>query len=88
VDVQYAVVCEARANTKLNKMELIEAVAKLVPKPHSVDLKNPDKTILVQIVKVCPASVSHFISPIVQIATFHESSTENAILSLPSHDDN
>jgi tRNA acetyltransferase TAN1 len=71
VDVQYAVVCEARANTKLNKMELIEAVAKLVPKPHSVDLKNPDKTILVQIVKVCPASVSHFISPIVQIAAFH-----------------
>ncbi|KAH9541296.1 hypothetical protein CY35_14G055400 [Sphagnum magellanicum] len=52
---KYAVVCEARANTKLNKMELIEAVAKLVPKPHSVDLKNPDKTILVQIVKTACA---------------------------------
>lgn len=50
--MQFAVSIEARANTSLDKMELINAVAKIVPKPHSVDLKNPDKTILLQIVKV------------------------------------
>lgn len=43
---------EARANTSIDKMELINAVAKIVPQPHSVDLKNPQKTILMQIVKV------------------------------------
>jgi tRNA(Ser,Leu) C12 N-acetylase TAN1 len=45
-------VYEARANTSLDRMEIIKTVAKLVPEPHSVDLKNPDKTIIVQIVKV------------------------------------
>ena len=49
---QFAVVYEARANTSLDRMEIIKTVAKLVPEPHSVDLKNPDKTIIVQIVKV------------------------------------
>lgn len=33
-------------------MSIINAVAKSVPQPHKVDLKNPDKTIIVQIVKV------------------------------------
>lgn len=50
--MQYAIVCEARANTDFNKMDFIHAVAKMVPEPHTVDLKKPDKTILVQIVKV------------------------------------
>jgi len=33
-------------------MEIIDAVAKSVPGPHKVDLKNPDKTIVVEIAKV------------------------------------
>lgn len=33
-------------------MKIINAVAKSVPGPHKVDLKNPDKTIVVEIVKV------------------------------------
>jgi len=52
VCLQFAVAIEARANTSIDKMELINAVAKIVPQPHSVDLKNPQKTILMQIVKV------------------------------------
>ncbi|KAJ7295596.1 hypothetical protein O6H91_Y177500 [Diphasiastrum complanatum] len=51
--LKFAVVYEARANTSLDRMEIINAVAQLVPKHHSVDLKNPDITIIVQIVKVC-----------------------------------
>jgi len=40
-------------------MEIIDAVAKSVPGPHKVDLKNPDKTIVVEIAKVRkPWSVS------------------------------
>lgn len=50
--LQFAVAIEARANTSIDKMELINAVAKIVPQPHSVDLRNPQKTILLQIVKV------------------------------------
>ncbi|KAG0589381.1 hypothetical protein M758_1G017100 [Ceratodon purpureus] len=48
---KFAVAIEARANTSIDKMALINAVAKIVPQPHSVDLKNPQKTILMQIVK-------------------------------------
>ncbi|XP_024370617.1 uncharacterized protein [Physcomitrium patens] len=48
---KFAVAIEARANTSIDKMELINAVAKIVPQPHSVDLRNPQKTILLQIVK-------------------------------------
>jgi len=33
-------------------MEIIDAVAKSVPGPHKVDLKNPDKTIVVEIARV------------------------------------
>ncbi|CAM6105088.1 unnamed protein product [Calypogeia fissa] len=53
--IKFAVICEARANTNLNKMEFIHAVAKMVPEPHVVDLKKPDKTILIQIVKTACA---------------------------------
>lgn len=56
--LKFAVVYEARANTSLDRMEIINAVAKLVAQPHSVDLKNPDKTILVQVVKtICAIGV-------------------------------
>ena len=43
---------EARANTGIDRMKIINAVAKSVPGPHKVDLNNPDKTIIVEIVKV------------------------------------
>lgn len=50
--MQFAVLYEARSNTGIERMTIIDAVAKSVPQPHKVDLKNPDKTIIVQIVKV------------------------------------
>lgn len=43
---------ESRANTGINKMKIIDAVAKSVPSPHKVDLSNPEINIVVQIVKV------------------------------------
>ncbi|KHN25631.1 THUMP domain-containing protein 1 [Glycine soja] len=45
------VLYEARANTGVDRMEIIDAVAKSVPGPHKVDLKNPDKTIVVEIAR-------------------------------------
>ena len=50
--LQFAVQYDARANSGIERMEIIDAVAKSVPGPHKVDLKNPEKTIIVQIVKV------------------------------------
>lgn len=51
---KFAVLCEARANSGLDKMKIINVVAKAVPEPHKVDLSNPDRTIVVQIAKtVC-----------------------------------
>ena len=55
--LQYAVLYEARANTGVDRMKIIDAVAKSVPEPHKVDLKSPDKNIVVQIARVknlCP----------------------------------
>lgn len=43
---------EARSNTGIDRMKIINAVAKSIPPPHKVDLSNPDKTIVVEIVKV------------------------------------
>lgn len=52
--VKFAVEYAARANSGIERMKIIDAVAKSVPGPHKVDLKNPEKTIIVQIVKtVC-----------------------------------
>ncbi|GMP87824.1 hypothetical protein CsSME_00040043 [Camellia sinensis var. sinensis] len=52
--LKFAVLYEARANTGIDRMKIINAVAKSVPAPHKVDLNNPDKNIVVQIVKtVC-----------------------------------
>ncbi|KAL8101830.1 uncharacterized protein LOC141682710 [Apium graveolens] len=51
---KFAVLYEARANTGVDRMKIIDAVAKSVPAPHIVDLKNPDKNIVVQIARtVC-----------------------------------
>ncbi|KAG6762296.1 hypothetical protein POTOM_032788 [Populus tomentosa] len=54
VTVEFAVMYEARANSGIDRMKIINSVAKSVPGPHKVDLGNPDKTIVVEIVKtVC-----------------------------------
>uniref|UniRef100_A0A5B7ASC3 Putative THUMP domain-containing protein 1 isoform X1 n=1 Tax=Davidia involucrata TaxID=16924 RepID=A0A5B7ASC3_DAVIN len=51
---KFAVLYEARANTGIDRMTIINAVAKSVPGPHKVDLSNPDKNIIIEIVKtVC-----------------------------------
>lgn len=50
--MQFAVMFGARANSGIDRMKIINAVAKSVPGPHKVDLNNPDKTIIVEIVKV------------------------------------
>uniref|UniRef100_A0A2P2NFP6 Uncharacterized protein MANES_14G005500 n=1 Tax=Rhizophora mucronata TaxID=61149 RepID=A0A2P2NFP6_RHIMU len=51
---KFAVMYEARANTGIDRMKIINVVAKSVPGPHKVDLSNPDKTIVVEIIKtVC-----------------------------------
>ncbi|KAJ4972258.1 hypothetical protein NE237_005357 [Protea cynaroides] len=48
---KFAVLYDARANTGIDRMSIINSVAKSVPGPHKVDLNNPDKTIIVQVVK-------------------------------------
>ncbi|XP_058107164.1 uncharacterized protein LOC131250836 isoform X2 [Magnolia sinica] len=48
---KFAVLFEARANTGIERMKIINSVAKSVPPPHKVDLSNPDKTIIVQVAK-------------------------------------
>ncbi|CAN0901823.1 THUMP domain-containing protein 1 homolog [Linum grandiflorum] len=51
---KFAVMYGARANSGLDRAKVINAVAKSVPAPHKVDLSNPDKTIVVEVVKtVC-----------------------------------
>jgi hypothetical protein len=50
--LQFAVLYEARSNTGIHRMKIINVVAKCVPQPHKVDLNKPDKTIVVQIAKV------------------------------------
>ncbi|KAJ0978903.1 hypothetical protein J5N97_014377 [Dioscorea zingiberensis] len=55
---KFAVLYEARSNTGIERMPIINAVAKSVPQPHKVDLNSPDKTIIVQIVKtICLVGV-------------------------------
>uniref|UniRef100_A0A1J3H9S2 THUMP domain-containing protein 1 n=1 Tax=Noccaea caerulescens TaxID=107243 RepID=A0A1J3H9S2_NOCCA len=51
---KFAVLYGARANTGLDRMKIINTVAKSIPAPHKVDLSNPDISIVVEIVKtVC-----------------------------------
>ncbi|XP_026411856.1 uncharacterized protein LOC113307621 [Papaver somniferum] len=49
--LKFAVQYGARANTGIDRMKIINAVAKSVPEPRKVDLSNPDKTIIVEICK-------------------------------------
>ncbi|KAF5930299.1 hypothetical protein HYC85_031172 [Camellia sinensis] len=49
--LKFAVLYEARANTGIDRMKIINAVAKSVPAPCKDDLNNPDKNIVVHIVK-------------------------------------
>lgn len=52
--LKFAVLYEARANTGVERMKIINTVAKSVPGPHNVNLNNPDKNIVVQIARtVC-----------------------------------
>ncbi|XXG53172.1 hypothetical protein AAC387_Pa03g1314 [Persea americana] len=56
---KFAVLYEARANTGIDRMKIVNLVAKTVPEPHKVDLNNPDKTIIVQVAKtVCMVGVA------------------------------
>lgn len=56
---KFAVLYEARANTGIERMKIINAVAKSVPQLHKVDLSNPDKTIIVQVAKtICMIGVA------------------------------
>ncbi|XP_004291758.1 PREDICTED: THUMP domain-containing protein 1 [Fragaria vesca subsp. vesca] len=48
---KFAVLYGARANTGIDRMKIIDAVAKSVPQPHKVDLSNPDLNIVVEICK-------------------------------------
>ncbi|KFK25514.1 hypothetical protein AALP_AA8G124600 [Arabis alpina] len=51
---KFAVLYSARANTGLDRMKIINTVAKSIPAPHKVDLSNPEMSIVVEIVKtVC-----------------------------------
>jgi tRNA acetyltransferase TAN1 len=61
--VQFAVLYEARANTGVDRMEIIDAVAKSIPAPHKVDLSNPDKTIIVEIARVRKAEFQFKLYP-------------------------
>ncbi|XP_051181017.1 uncharacterized protein [Lolium perenne] len=55
---KFAVLYEARSNTGIDRMKVINAVAKSIPQAHKVDLSNPDKTIIVQIAKtICMIGV-------------------------------
>ena len=51
--VQYSVWFESRScdGLKLDRMDVITAVADLVPKVHTVDLSAPEVTVMVQVVK-------------------------------------
>ena len=76
--MQYAVLYEARANSGIDRMSIINAVAKSVPEPHKVDLTSPDKTIIVEIVKVyflLPSYRFHF------LVLLHPSETKFRFLS-------
>lgn len=56
--VKYSVLFEKRSHNTMDRSETIDMVAKLVPKPHTVDLTAPEKTILVSCIKsVCLLAV-------------------------------
>lgn len=60
--LQFAVLYGARANTGLDRMKIINTIAKSVPAPHKVDLSNPEMSIVVEIVKVNKEKILCFAS--------------------------
>ena len=51
--LKFAVQLELRScdRHKLERKALVDALAALVPAPHAVDLNNPDRVVMVQVVK-------------------------------------
>jgi len=50
---------ERRSFSGFDHLDIIDAFAKAVPAPHKVNLKQPDKTILVQLIRnVCAVAVA------------------------------
>jgi adenylyl- and sulfurtransferase ThiI len=53
---QFAVIVNSRNSHKLDRMEMIKTVAEVVDglgHGHKVDLGNPDRTIIIEVNKVC-----------------------------------
>lgn len=42
-----------RAHTTLKRGDVIDKVANMISKKHKVDLKSPDKVIIIEIFQVC-----------------------------------
>jgi tRNA acetyltransferase TAN1 len=51
--LKFAVQLELRScdGLKLDRKSFVDALAALVPAPHTVDLSNPDRVIMVQVIK-------------------------------------
>ena len=66
--LQFAVVYKARNNTDVSREDIIKTLASLVTQNgdylHTVDLSNPDLTIVVEIIKVHVCMCIHVIIPI------------------------
>lgn len=57
---QFAVVVSSRNSQKLERLDMIKTVAEnveLLEAGHSVDLGKPDRTIIIELAKVSPASL-------------------------------
>lgn len=77
--MQFAVLFESRANTGIDRMKIINAVAKSVPGPHKVDLNHPDKTIVVEIIKVRTSIFVHITPTAYFCSVFCKSSFCNCV---------
>ncbi|KAN0016042.1 hypothetical protein ACTFIU_005994 [Dictyostelium citrinum] len=49
--IKYKIEFKSRNNEKINKMEYIQEIAKLINPNHKVDLNNPELTIIIEIIK-------------------------------------
>ncbi|KAK5583655.1 hypothetical protein RB653_005253 [Dictyostelium firmibasis] len=49
--IKYKIEFKSRNNEKINKMEYIQEIAKLIDQKHKVDLNNPELTIIIEIIK-------------------------------------
>ncbi|EAL61484.1 hypothetical protein DDB_G0291908 [Dictyostelium discoideum AX4] len=56
--IKYKIEFKSRNNEKINKMEYIQEIAKLINPNHKVDLNNPELTIIIEIIKFyCGVSI-------------------------------